>query len=54
VDISMSMGIASLPSLDIRDAESLIRTADHAMYDAKATGKNRVVTALSASKPAPI
>ena len=54
VDISMSMGIASLPSLDIRDAESLIRTADHAMYDAKAAGKNRVVTALTASKPAPI
>ena len=54
VDISMSMGIASLPSLDIRDAESLIRTADHALYDAKAAGKNRVVTALTASKPAPI
>jgi len=54
VCVSMSMGIASIPSLDIIDAESLIRTADHAMYDAKAAGKNRIVTAASAFKPASI
>ncbi|MGB2985382.1 MAG: diguanylate cyclase [Phycisphaerae bacterium] len=51
---SMSMGIASQPSLDIEDAETLIRTADHALYDAKAAGKNRIVMAASVSKPATI
>ncbi len=52
VRITISMGIASLPSLDIRDAESLIRTADRAMYEAKAAGKNRIVAATaSVSRP---
>lgn len=55
VRITISMGIASFPSLDIRDAESLIRTADNALYEAKAAGKNRIVTATaSASRPAHI
>ncbi len=55
VRITISMGIASFPSLDIRDAESLIRTADNALYEAKAAGKNRIITAkASASRPAHI
>ncbi len=52
VRTTMSVGIASLPSLDIQDSESLLRTADHALYEAKAAGKNRIVTATaSASRP---
>jgi PleD family two-component response regulator len=48
------MGIASLASLGTRDAESLIRAADDALYTAKAAGKNRIVAADEVSKPAPI
>lgn len=55
VRTTMSIGIASLPSLDIQDSESLLRTADHALYEAKAAGKNRIVTATAlASRPAAI
>ncbi len=54
VCISMSIGIASLSDLEIDDAESLVRTADHALYDAKAMGKNRIVSATSPFKPAPV
>jgi diguanylate cyclase (GGDEF)-like protein len=51
---TMSVGIASLKSLETRDSESLIRTADRALYSAKACGKNRIVTADETSKPAAI
>lgn len=54
VRITMSLGIASLAAPDIQDAESLIRTADHALYEAKAAGRNRIVTAVSAARPAPL
>jgi len=43
--VSMSMGVASLQMLEPKDAESLIRFADHALYDAKAAGKNQIVIA---------
>ena len=51
VQVSMSMGIASLPSADIDSAEALIRAADHALYEAKAAGKNRIVTTSTAAPP---
>jgi diguanylate cyclase (GGDEF)-like protein len=51
VRTSMSVGIASLPSLDIKNPEVLIRAADHAMYEAKAAGKDRIVLAASVSAP---
>ena len=48
---SMSVGIASLPSLDIKNPDLLVRAADHAMYKAKAAGKNCIVAATSVSVP---
>jgi len=52
VRVSMSVGIASLQLLEPKDAESLVRHADRALYDAKKAGKNSIVTAMLA--PAPV
>lgn len=49
--VSMSIGIASLQLLEPKDAESLIRYADRALYDAKKAGKNRIVSAMPAPNP---
>lgn len=49
--VTMSVGIASVPCEQVTDAESLIRAADHAMYDAKAAGKNRTHVAGAAAAP---
>jgi len=51
VRVSMSVGIASLQLLEPKDAESLIRHADRALYDAKKAGKNGIVTAMPAPTP---
>ena len=51
VRVSMSMGVASLQLLEPKDAESLIRHADRALYDAKKKGKNCIVTAMPAPNP---
>jgi len=45
VRVSMSLGIASLKSTRAENAELLVRAADHALYDAKALGKNKLCTA---------
>jgi len=50
VRTSMSIGIANLQALEVKDAESLIRLADHAMYDAKIAGRNRIVTGSATAK----
>lgn len=47
--VRMSMGIASLSTLESDNAEALIRGADHALYMAKTAGKNRIVMAGSAA-----
>lgn len=49
VRTGMSMGIASLESVETADAESLLRAADRALYEAKAGGKNAAVTAKPAA-----
>jgi diguanylate cyclase (GGDEF)-like protein len=49
--VSMSVGVASLHSLDVGDADALVRAADDALYQAKARGKNRIVTAAEQSNP---
>lgn len=45
--VSASIGVATYPA-DGRSVEALLRSADHAMYTAKARGKNRVVAAHDA------
>lgn len=52
VRVTVSMGIASLPSANIKNAEALIRAADNALYEAKAAGKDRIVMASTAARPA--
>jgi diguanylate cyclase (GGDEF)-like protein len=42
--ITASIGVASLPE-DGSDSDSLIRTADRALYAAKSNGRNRIETA---------
>jgi diguanylate cyclase (GGDEF)-like protein len=43
VQVTTSVGVAIFPRHSLR-ADELIRLADHAMYDAKKAGRNRVVT----------
>ena len=54
VSASMSLGIASQQDLRTPDAESLVRSADRAMYEAKADGKNCIITAATAATPTSI
>lgn len=43
VHVTASLGVAFYPSREVTSAELLVATADRALYDAKAKGRNRVV-----------
>jgi diguanylate cyclase (GGDEF)-like protein len=45
--VTASFGVASFP--EARDAEDILTAADRALYEAKAAGKNRVVSAVPES-----
>jgi diguanylate cyclase (GGDEF)-like protein len=47
-ELTMSLGIASFPA-DANSSETLLKAADHAMYEAKSLGRNR--TALRVLEP---
>ncbi len=42
-EITVSIGVASFPEINARNAEELLQTADRGMYKAKTDGKNKVV-----------
>jgi len=52
IEVGISIGIASLRSADVSDAESLLRAADRAMYRAKAAGTNLVCLESDSQTPA--
>jgi diguanylate cyclase (GGDEF)-like protein len=41
VQVSASLGVSLFPQAEVTEADQLLRQADHAMYQAKITGKNR-------------
>ncbi len=45
VTISMSIGVSNLHNTNAKDAEALIRAADHAMYEGKSAGRDCIITA---------
>lgn len=51
---TLSAGIASVRSVEAPDADSLLLSADRALYEAKGAGKNQVVTATFAARPTPL
>ncbi len=49
--VTISLGVASIISTKEHNPEELIKTADCALYQAKKSGKNKVVQAKMLSKP---
>ena len=44
IDVTVSVGVASIVRNGDEDAKSLLKRADKALYEAKNTGRNRVVS----------
>jgi diguanylate cyclase (GGDEF)-like protein len=44
IKITISIGIATFPNAQISNCEEFIKLADEAMYTAKETGRNRIVS----------
>lgn len=47
ISITASLGVACFPANDVGSLNELLKVADQALYQAKQTGRNRVVTATS-------
>lgn len=45
IEVTASFGVACYPSEGIETMSDLLQTADKALYEAKETGRNKVVTA---------
>lgn len=45
IEVTASFGVACFPSTDIDNMEDLLKAADKALYEAKETGRNKVVSA---------
>jgi diguanylate cyclase (GGDEF)-like protein len=43
IPVTVSLGVAMVPDLQISDADAFIANADEALYEAKRSGRNRVV-----------
>ena len=51
IEITASLGVACFPSPGIDNMNDLLKAADAALYEAKASGRNRVVLAPSMKQP---
>lgn len=49
---TLSIGLATFPSVGVASAEELVQAADQAMYKAKMSGKDRVMTESTDATPA--
>ena len=43
IPLTMSVGVAAFPELHVKTASELLLLADEALYEAKGSGRNRVV-----------